>query len=133
MTGHGEKLTRKQEQAISALLLHPTLAKAAEACGVSEKTLWRWLQCPEFQQAYRQARREAVSQAIARLQRITAKAVDTLEGVMADAEAPAPAKVTACRVVLEVAVKAVELDDLQSRIEELERNLSNGKPTPANK
>ena len=43
MRGHGEKLSRKQEALISALLLAPTLAEAAQAAGIHEATAWRWL------------------------------------------------------------------------------------------
>jgi len=44
LKGHGEKLSRKQEQAIAALLTCPTIEQAAKAAGVGETTLWRWLQ-----------------------------------------------------------------------------------------
>jgi hypothetical protein len=118
--GHGEKLTRKQEQAIAALLVYPTIGKAAQACKIGEKALWRWLQHPEFQSRYRAARAASVSQAVARLQQVSAQAVDTLEEVMKDTEAPAPAKVTAAKTVLEMALKGTELAELQRRIEELE-------------
>ena len=37
--GHGEKLSRKQEQAVVALLTMPTIRKAAEKAGVGERTL----------------------------------------------------------------------------------------------
>jgi hypothetical protein len=66
----------KHEQAISALLTHPTLAEAATTVGVGEVTLRRWLQQASFQTVYRQARREAVGQAIARLQHVTTVAVN---------------------------------------------------------
>ena len=39
--GHGDKLERKTEAAIVALLAHPTMPEAAKAAGVSETTLWR--------------------------------------------------------------------------------------------
>ena len=39
MSGHGEKLTRKQEAAIAALLLQPTITAAAAAVGIGEATL----------------------------------------------------------------------------------------------
>ena len=61
MKGHGEKLSRNQERAISALLVHPTMTQAADAAGVGEVTLWRWLRIPTFKEQYRLARREAVS------------------------------------------------------------------------
>src|SRR5688572_27719597 len=42
MNGHGERLSRKQEQAVVALLEQPTLGQAAAAVGVNEKTLRSW-------------------------------------------------------------------------------------------
>ena len=50
--GHGEKLTRKQEQAVAALLEQPTVLRAATAAGVSERTLRLWLKDPGFKAAY---------------------------------------------------------------------------------
>ena len=73
------KLNRKQEALIAALLTEPTHASAATRAGVSEATLHRWLHLPEFQAAYRQARRQLVETAIGRLQQASGKAVDALE------------------------------------------------------
>jgi IS30 family transposase len=120
MSGHGEKMTRKEEAAIAALLMHPTIGEAAKACGVAESTLWRWLRRADFQTRYQAARALAVSQAIARLQQVSSKAVNTLEYVM-DAEASSDtAKVQAARIVLEMAVKGTELAELQRRLADLE-------------
>ena len=58
----------KADKIIIALLEHGTIEKAAVALGVCDVTVWRWLKKPEFQQAYRQARREAFSRSLARLQ-----------------------------------------------------------------
>lgn len=57
MKGHGEKLSRKQEAAVAALLTESTLCRAAERARVGEVTLWRWLKEPGFKAAYREARR----------------------------------------------------------------------------
>jgi hypothetical protein len=115
------KFSRKHEQAISALLTQPTLAEAATTVGVGEATLRRWLQQESFQAAYRQARREAIGQAIARLQQVTTTAVTTLEAVMTDPGAKESARVTAARAVLELAIRAVELEDLEARMVALEQ------------
>lgn len=123
MKGHGEKLSRKKEQAISALITEPTIPAAAEQVGVGTVTLWRWLQIPEFQRTYRQARRESVSQAVARLQRVSGEAVEALADVMNDAGSPASSRVSAAKSVLEMALKAVELEDMEARITELEEVL----------
>ena len=124
MRGPGEKLTRKQEMAIAALLTAPTIAEAAHAASISEPTLWRWLQREDFQTAYRQAKREAVSQAVAHLQRVAGEAVDTLLAVMQDAQKPASARVSAARAVLDLAIRGVELEDLEARIHALEQCLA---------
>jgi len=120
MKGHGEKLSRKQETLISALLLAPTLADAAHTTGIGEVTAWRWLKEPTFQGAYREARRAVVTQAIAQVQRATGEAVETLRSVMQDKDAPASAKVSAAKAILDTAIKAVELEDLEARIAALE-------------
>ena len=114
------KLSRKQELAISALLTCPTLLAAAQQCGLAEVTLHRWLKDTAFQTAYREARRAVVQQAITQVQRATGEAVETLRNVMQDADAPASARVSAAKAILETAVKAVELEDLEARIAALE-------------
>jgi hypothetical protein len=78
MSGHGEKLTRKQEQAIAALLECPTVEEAARKAGASYSTLKRWLNDPAFASAYRRTRRELLDMAVGRMQAATATAVDTL-------------------------------------------------------
>ncbi len=123
MKGHGEKLSRKQEAAIAALLSHGTVKAAALACGVSEATLWRWMQLPEFQTRYRAARRLVVETAIAQLQSDCTKAARVLIEVAEDKAAPASSRVAAARTILEQAVGGIELVDLQERIEHLEQTL----------
>jgi hypothetical protein len=118
------ELTRKQGEAIAALLSVPTITEAARHAGVGGRTLYRWLQeDATFQQAYRDARRAAVSQAIAHVQRATSTAVKTLEAIMRSTKAPSSARVSAARAVLEMALKGMELEDLSVRIEALERAL----------
>ena len=121
--GHGQKWSRKKDQAIVALITEPTIQAAAQKVGITTPTLHKWLKVKEFKDAYREARREAVTAAISRLQRTATEAVDALRAVMNDTESPASARVSAARAILEIAVKAVELEDLEARIEELERLL----------
>lgn len=119
--GHGEKRSRKEDAALVALISEPTLREAANKAGISEATLWRWLQDPEFQEKYRTARRQAVSQSITQLQKISSEAVETLREVMNSKETPPASRVTAARAVLEMSIKAVEVEDLAVRIEALEK------------
>jgi hypothetical protein len=103
------------------LLLHATLSEAAAALAVDESTLRRWLrEDTAFQTAYREARRAVVQQAIVQVQCATGEAVETLRSVMQDAEAPASARVSAAKAMLETAVKGIEIEDLEVRIATLE-------------
>src|SRR5262245_15378168 len=78
MNGHGQKLKRKQEALIAALLTEPTHADAATKAGISEATLNRWLKRPGFRTAYREARRRLVESAVGRLQAASGEAVAAL-------------------------------------------------------
>jgi|GEM_PF-664803 len=111
MPGHGEKRSRKQEQALAALLSEPSIEKAACKTGVNEATLRRWLREPAFRSAYRQARRELVENAVARIQAATGAAVDTLVTV-ARVGAKDGDRVRAAVAILEHACRGVELADL---------------------
>jgi hypothetical protein len=123
--GHGEKYDRKKEQAIAALLTAPTMTEAAKICGIGETTLWRWLKTPEFSQRYRQARAHMLESAINRLRRFATDAVTTLHEVATDVESPASSRVAASKAILDTALKAVELEDIESRLSALEGNLDN--------
>ncbi len=61
-----------------------------------------------------------MTQAIARLQQVSSAAVCTLETVMTDDTERGATRVAAARVVLELALRAVELEDLEQRIAMLE-------------
>jgi hypothetical protein len=74
-TGHGEKLTRKANAAIAALLSHATLADAAASVGISETTLWRWMQRDDFRRRLRQAQETVFDGALKNLQGSTTEAV----------------------------------------------------------
>lgn len=113
-------LPAKQELALRAVISHPTLKDAAQAAGVSETTLWRYMQDGEFSRRLREARREAVNHAVLRLQKASSDAVTVLRDIMMKESAPAPARITAARAVLDYSMRAVETDELRVRIEELE-------------
>lgn len=114
-------LPPKQTRAMLALLEHSTIKDAAASVGIGETTLWRWLQGQDFRAAYMEARREAVKQSIAHLQNATGEAVACLRGVMNSPTASDSAKVSAARAVLELALKAVEIEDLSERLAGLEK------------
>ena len=121
MLGHGTKFGRKKEQAIIALLSHRTIEEAARSINVVPNTLLRWMKEPEFDAEYRSARRAAFGQSVARLQQASGAAVSTLLKLMVDANTPASTRARCADSVLSHTAKAIELDDIESRLAELER------------
>jgi hypothetical protein len=83
--------------------------------------LLNWLKLPEFDAAYREARRLAFRQSVARLQQASSAAVSTLLKVMVDPSTPASTKVRAADTVMSHAAKAIEIEDIEARVSELER------------
>jgi hypothetical protein len=108
------------------LLTQRNIDEAARAIDVATNTLLKWMKLPEFQAAYREARRAAHGQSIARLQQATSAAVSTLLKVMVDASTPASTKVRAADSVLSHSAKAMEIEDIEVRVSALEAAAANG-------
>jgi hypothetical protein len=119
MMGHGAKFGRKKEEAIAALLLQPTVEKAARAINVGTKTLVRWMKLPEFDAAYRKARRDAYSLTIARLQRASSASVTTLVEIMMDKTAKASSRIRAAQCILEHAGRAFDWETVVEAAKEI--------------
>jgi hypothetical protein len=127
MAARGSTLGRKQEDAIAALLSQRSIDEAARVAGIGARTLLRWLKLPEFEAAYREARRKAFSQSIARLQQGSTVAATTLLKVMLDAATPASTKVRAAESILTHSAKAIEIEDIEARVAALEEAATNAK------
>jgi hypothetical protein len=121
MAGHGTKLGRKREDAIAGLLSQRNVDEAARAAGVGARTLWRWLQDPEFQAAYRKARRDAFGQCIVRLQQASGAAVAAVLKILVAPTTPPSTRLRAAEIVLARSARAIELEDVEARMYELER------------
>ena len=128
MKGHGAKFGRKKEDAIIALLTQRNVEEAARSIGIATQTLVRWMKVPEFDAAYRNARRSAFAQSVARLQQASGAAVSTLLKLAVDPNAPAAVKARAAYYILTMAAKAIEIDDVEKRVAELERAAESSKP-----
>jgi hypothetical protein len=120
VTGHGAKFARKKEEAIVALLNQRNIEEAAKAVGIAGKTLLRWMKEPEFDTAYRNARRAAFSQSIARLQQMSGAAAATLGKLMVDPSTPASTRARVADSILDHAAKAIEIEDIEVRVRALE-------------
>ncbi len=121
MRGHGSKFSRKMEEAVAALLTQRNVEEAARSIGISVATLMRWQKQPEFEKAYREARRAAFGQSIAKLHQMSSAAVSTLGKVMVHPGTPPSTKVRAAEAIITHGAKAIEVEDIEARVSELER------------
>jgi hypothetical protein len=120
MKGHGAKFTRKEEEAIAALLTQRTAEDAARAVGTAPSTLLRWMKEPEFDAAYRAAKQAAYGQSIARLHQASSAAVTTLLKLMVDSNVPPSTRARCADSVFGHTVKAIEIEDIEGRVAALE-------------
>jgi hypothetical protein len=111
-----------QENALNALLASVSITEAAQKCGLSEKTLRRYLDDADFQKEFRAARRIVFEQNIVRLQSLHAGAVDTLERNL---NCKNPSVETRCaQIIIESNRKDFETLDILTRLENLENEYS---------
>jgi hypothetical protein len=127
MAARNSSLERKQEEVIAALLTQRNMEEAARAAGVAVRTLIRWMKLPEFQKAYREARRAAFGQSIARLQQGTSAAATTLIKLLVDPNTPASVRARVADSIFNHAAKAIEIEDIEARVAALEQSVGTDK------
>jgi hypothetical protein len=89
MKGPGAKFGRKQEEATPRCSRSETSIRL-RTTGVAPNTLLKWTEVPEFDAAYREARRAAFGQRVAQLQQGTSAAATTLLKTMIDPNTSVP-------------------------------------------
>lgn len=104
--------------AIAALAQGQTTAQAAEAAGVSTRTIQRWVHDTEFALDVRDARKDLLQHAVGRLAAGAAQAVDTLLAALDDKDTRN--RVQAARVLLDTLLPLRESLELEERIAALE-------------
>lgn len=114
-------MTPNKEKAIAALLTHATKKSAAEAAGIDPRTMRRYFDDADFQQAYRAAFGSMVEDATRQAQQTIRPALDVLKEIMEDTEINPAARVTAAKTAIEYAIRLTDQNDLAERLAVLER------------
>lgn len=118
-------LSKNQQKFLLEMLSTTTVEQAAENTGISRTTAYRYLNNPRVKQAQRELMRGLLSTVTSRLQYEATASVNTLAQIRDDPEAPSYSKVSASKILLEMAYKSFEIDDMQTRIEAIEEFISN--------
>ena len=125
-----DNLSANQHKALAALLTHTRIEDAARASGISARTIRRYLADRDFARAYREQQHILLSETTATLQRIATDAAVAISDSLAPDIEDKNLRLRAARTALEFLLRAVETerriieqDELEERIEALERLL----------
>lgn len=116
-------LKPKQEKFLMALVSEPSITKAIEKAGIAKKTAYKYLKDEAFSREYMQLRQDMAGRTTSLLLQASGRAVEVLYQVMDDEKVSPYARVQASKTVLEMAYRGFELENLQTRIEQLEQDL----------
>jgi hypothetical protein len=118
-TGHGEKYSRKKEQAMANLLTSSSVREAAKQTGVGEKTLRRWCKRPDFEKEYKEAKMNIFEATVRDLAQAGPVVVKALEKMMTQ-----PALYEACdrlkagEIILDTICKMAKLNNIDFQASE---------------
>ena len=122
----GKTKRHKKEEAIVALLHGRTIQEAALDCGLGYRTLKTWMASEWFRTAYRAAKRQLLDSTINQLRAVSGQGVAVLQEIANNPDSPATARVSAARAIVELTLKAVEIQDILERLESLEAAMMKG-------
>ena len=117
------QLSANQRKALEALLRCPSVAQAARTCGLSERTLWRYLSDDVFVSELRTRQDRALLAVTVSLSGMSSTAVEALADLLDDDETPASVKARVALGWLAERRRTVELGDLVQRVTDLESSL----------
>ena len=119
-----KKTAVSNEEIIAALMNSRTLAQAAQAAGISSRALYDRMGDAEFRAEYRTAKAAIMRQAAQALNDRIGGAVDTIAGIMQDADTNPAVRLQAAQIILLQAAKFSErLDAADAQAEETRRGI----------
>ena len=114
------ELTSRQQFAITEILASRSLEEARRRIRASKGTFYGWLKEVVFQAELKRQRQAIVDEAVERLKSGLTQAVDKLLELL-QTEGQPGIQLRAAQSLLEHGLKAVELQDLENRLEALEQ------------
>lgn len=119
----------RTEAAIDALIRFPKLKDAAAALGIHVNTLINWKAKPEFEAKLKATRKELMTAASTKAQAQAVSMLDVLVEVAQDKNASDMARVAAAKTMLDYAIRFNASEDLEARLEALERQATAYEPS----
>jgi hypothetical protein len=114
-----EELTERQRKTIPFLVASPTMEEGRRKAKLSKNALYEWLKTPVFRQELSAQRELVITEALDALKGHMTKATETLVGLL-NADSDSLKRYVANDIINHV-LKAKELQDLEERLEKLEK------------
>ena len=115
-------LSARQQLAITELLGSPSIEESCRRAKVARATIYEWLKEPTFQAELKRQRKELVEQALNRLKMGLFQAANKLFALL-EQEGNPGIQLRASQTLLDQGIKAIELQDLECRLEMLEQQV----------
>ena len=113
-------LSANQLRFVGAMLTASSVREAARLSGLGERTGWRYLQDPAVKRALSEVVDGTLACVVQQTVGAMVAALATLESIHKDTEAPAGARVSAARTILQAGPMLREASELAERVSELE-------------
>ncbi|MBI1354349.1 MAG: hypothetical protein GC160_08380 [Acidobacteria bacterium] len=104
---NNRKLTVRQEQALRALVVYPSVRAAAQAVHVPERTVYRWMAQREFRAKLEEAEDDPLGATRARTNHLSGEALSVLQEIMKDRTAETAARIQAATTFLRYVAPSV--------------------------
>lgn len=114
-------LTRRQQKAIPIILQARNITEGSAGAGITRQTFYEWYRNTDFRMAFIKQRQEIIDLALHDLKTSTGEAVLTLRVLLQSQNEGI--RLRTALGVLDQMGKFVELENLEARIEALERSL----------
>jgi hypothetical protein len=123
-TGGEDAFDAKELAFIEAIAAGGSIKSAAELAGFAYTTARRLRRRPDVIQAVRALAREAIQAGTLSLGQGAADAAKSLRAIATGDEAAEGPRVSACRSILEIGLRVVELEDVQEQLDEIKSQLA---------
>ena len=107
-TGRKNETAVPDEQIIAAMMANGSIQAAAEACGISPRTVYDRMGSRAFKAAYSAAKADLIRQAVLSMHSRMTEATDTIFNIMTDTGNPPATRLAAARVLLDNAAKFMD-------------------------
>ena len=120
------KATQLEERIIACKLEGLTNAETAKRCGLGKRTLQRRIAQPDFKSKYEEAKTAALEDVINAVRFCGMTGLTALRDIAGDTTAASTARVMAGKGILEILLRATEIQVLVARLDKLEAAMKDG-------